>query len=191
MEDLFKGSLPEGEECDLHIYIFPHLNEFLTIDVREPSPVVHLLDTGIVFGEKFYTALEQEFGSVARQGNSFTFSHLINLPLRMEEIIRDLSMSFILEEIGVDPDDEESVPSVVVFVISGGALGLHSDKLIEGVRHLLQNSKEELPDHDWGNVLSRLVEQENSALQTINQTELSEAFSGDFHDYFTLWENRN
>ena len=191
MEDLFKGSLPEGEECDLHIYIFPHLNEFLTIDVREPSPVVHLLDTGIVFGEKFYTALEQEFGSVARQGNSFTFSHLINLPLRMEEIIRDLSMSFILEEIGVDPDDEESVPSVVVFVISGGALGLHSDKLIEGVRHLLQNSKEELPDHDWGNVLSRLVEQENSALQTVNQTELSEAFSGDFHDYFTLWENRN
>jgi len=191
MEDLFKGSLPEGEECDLHIYIFPHLNEFLTIDVREPSPVVHLLDTGIVFGEKFYTALEQEFGSVARQGNSFTISHLINLPLRMEEIIRDLSMSFILEEIGVDPDDEESVPSVVVFVISGGALGLHSDKLIEGVRHLLQNSKEELPDHDWGNVLSRLVEQENSALQTINQTELSEAFSGDFHDYFTLWENRN
>ena len=191
MEDLFKGSLPEGEECDLHIYIFPHLNEFLTIDVRELSPVVHLLDTGIVFGEKFYTALEQEFGNVARQGDSFTFSHLINLPLRMEEIIRDLSMSFILEAIGVDPDDEESVPSVVVFVISGGALGLHSDKLIEGVRHLLKNSKEEIPVRDWGNVLSRLVEQENSALQSINQSELSEAFSGDFHDYFTLWENRN
>jgi hypothetical protein len=191
MEDLFKGSLPEGEECDLHIYMFPHLNEFLTIDVRESLPIVHLLDTGTVFGESFYTALEHEFGNVARQGKSITFSHLINLPLRMEEVIRDLSMSFILEEIGIDPDDEESVPSVVVFVISGGALGVHSDKLIEGVRGLLEDAGDGISGNDWGKVLSRLVEQENSALKSINQTELAEAFSGDSHDYFTFWENRN
>ena len=49
MEDLFKGQVPEGEECDLQIFIFPHLREFMTIDLRYSDPVVNLLNTQDIF----------------------------------------------------------------------------------------------------------------------------------------------
>jgi hypothetical protein len=190
MEDLFKGHLPEGEHPDLQLYIFPHLRQFLVIDLREGLPNVTLLNTGDVFGEEFFKMVEAEFSSTIREENEFPFAHLINLPLRMEEIIRGVAMTFILEHLGIDPDDEEQLPSVVVFIISGGALAMHSEKLIESVKSFLGTFSESSVAH-WEDVLTRLVAEENAALQKINQQELAEAMRGDSPDYFTLWENRN
>ena len=111
MEDLFKGQLPEGERPDLQIYIFPHLQEFLTIDLREDSPQVLLLNTYQVFGEDFFKTVEKEFSLMIREENEFPFAHLINLPLRLEEIIRGIAMNYILERLGIDPEDEEQIPA--------------------------------------------------------------------------------
>jgi hypothetical protein len=130
MDDMFKGYLPEGERPDIQIYIFPHLREFLAIDQREGDPHVTLLETGETFGESFFETVEHEFAHAIREGSSFPFAHLMNLPLRLEEIIRGVAMSFILDRLGIDSDDEEDAPSIVVFVISGGALAMHSEKLV-------------------------------------------------------------
>ena len=191
MEDLFKGSLPEGEHPDLQLYVFPHLRQFLVIDLREGLPSVTLLNTSDVFGEEFFKMVEAEFSSTIREESEFPFAHLINLPLRLEEIIRGVAMTFILEHLGIDPDDEEQLPSVVVFIISGGALAMHSEKLIESVKTFLGTFSEESAVAHWEDVLTRLVAEENAALQKINQQELAEAMRGDSPDYFTLWENRN
>ena len=80
MEDLFKGQVPEGEECDLQIFIFPHLREFMTVDLRYSDPVVNLLNTQDIFTDRFYAAVEHEFSLVARRETNAPFSHLINLP---------------------------------------------------------------------------------------------------------------
>ena len=191
MEDLFKGQVPEGEECDLQIFIFPHLKEFMTVDLRYSDPIVNLLNTQDIFTDRFYSAVEHEFSLVARRETGSPFSHLINLPLRMEELIRDISMSFILESLGIDPDDDESVPSVVVFVISGGALAVQSERLVDNLNSLIGSEMLKSNGYEWEGVLSRLVAEENEALNKINRDELSEAFGGDSHDYFTLWEKRN
>jgi hypothetical protein len=191
MEELFKGQLPEGESPDLQLYIFPHLQEFLTIDLREGQPQVLLLNTADVFDEEFFRSVEAEFSQAVREESQFPFAHLINLPLRLEEIIRGVAMTSILEWLGIDPDDEEQVPSVVVFVISGGALTMHSEKLIESLRNFLSSFSEESAVAQWTDVLSRLVSEENAAIQKINQQRLIEALRGDSPDYFTLWENRN
>ena len=191
MEELFKGQLPEGENPDLQLYIFPHLQEFLTIDLRESQPQVLLLNTTDVFDEEFFKGVEAKFSQAVREESQFPFAHLINLPLRLEEIIRGVAMTSILEWLGIDPDDEEQVPSVVVFVISGGALTMHSEKLIESLRNFLMSFSEAPAVAQWTDVLSRLVSEENAAIQKINQQELIEALRGDSPDYFTLWENRN
>lgn len=191
MDDLFRAHLPEGEHPDLQIYIFPHLQEFLIIDLREGSPDVKLLNTFDVFGEDFFKTVETEFSSTVREESEFPFAHLINLPWRLEEIIRGVAMSCILDHLEIDPDDEEQLPSVVVFIISGGALAMHSEKLIEGVKNFLGSFSEEPAVARWEDVLTRLVAEENAALQRINQQELTEALRGDSPDYFTLWENRN
>ena len=191
MDELFKGYLPEGEQPDIQIYIFPHLQEFLTIDLREGSPQVMLLNTGEVFGEDFFESVEKEFSLTVREDNEFPFAHLINLPLRLEEIIRGVAMNFILEQLNIDPDDDEHIPSIVVFVISGGALAMHSEKLVQSVNDFLGSFSMDQELGHWKEVLDRLVKQENESLQEINQQELTEALSTDSPDYFSLWENRN
>ncbi len=191
MDDMFKGYLPEGEHPDIQIYIFPHLHEFLAIDQREGDPHVTLLETGETFGEGFFETVEHEFAHAIREADSFPFAHLMNLPLRLEEIIRGVAMNFILDRLGIDSDDEEEAPSIVVFVISGGALAMHSEKLVESVRELLGSFPEQPGMGEWKDALLRLVSQENQAMQEVNQQELSEALASESPDYFSLWENRN
>ncbi len=191
IDDPFYGQLPDGERPDIMLYIFPHLREFLAVDLRDDHSEVSLLNTAEVFNEEFFNGLEVEFSKTLREGNKFPFAHLINLPLRLEEIVRGVAMSYILERLGVDPDDEEELPTVVVFIISGGALAMHSDRLVTNLRELLQAYPGGADISRWERVINRLVTEENIVLQELSHQELTEALRDDSPDYFTLWENRN
>ena len=99
-------------------------------------------------------------------------------------------MNFILDRLDADPDETEMLPSVVVFVISGGALSLHSEKLVDSLQRFL----EEYGTTDltqWNEVIVRLLKEESDMVKNLNQQNLSESVIGDIPDYFTLWENRN
>ena len=191
MEELFKGQWPEGERPDIQLYIFPHLQEFITVDLRETVPQVSLLNTGDLFNEEFFRCVETEFSQAIREGTEYPFSHLMNLPMRLEESIRGMAMNFILERLGMDPEDEEELPSVLVFVISGGALSLHSEKLVKSLQEFLGGSSDASALSEWSAVIARLVEEESTVLKKLSQQDLAEAIPGDAPDYFTLWENRN
>ena len=99
-------------------------------------------------------------------------------------------MNFILDRLDADPDETEMLPSVVVFVISGGALSLHSEKLVDSLQKFL----EEYGTNDltqWNEVIVRLLKEESDMVKSLSQQNLSESVIGDIPDYFTLWENRN
>ncbi len=191
IDDPFYGQLPDGERPDIMLYIFPHLREFLAVDLRDDHSEVSLLNTDEIFDEGFFNGLEAEFSEILREGNKFPFAHLINLPFRLEEIIRNVAISSTLEQLGVDPDDEEELPTVVAFIISGGALAMHSDHLVSSLREILQSYPGGADITRWEGVLARLVTEENVVLQELSHQELTEALSDDSPDYFTLWENRN
>lgn len=193
IEDPFYGPLPEGERPDLMLYIFPHLPEFLAVDLRAAlSPKVVLLHTDAVFQERFFHFLETEFAAVMRDDGGFPFAHLINLPLRLEEVTRSVAMSVIMEHLELPPPErEEDWPTVVVLVVSGGALAMHSERLRHSLRELLQAAPGDPYLDEWEKVLSRLIAAENAQLQKLSQQELTEAMRDDSPDYFTLWENRN
>ena len=191
IDDPFYGQLPDGERPDIMLYIFPHLREFLAIDLRDDCSEVTLLNADDVFDGEFFHGLEAEFSKTLREGNIYPFAHVINLPLRLEEIVRNVAMTSILEKLGVDTYEEEELPSVVVFIISGGALAMHSDKLVNSLRELLQTYPGSSEISHWEAVISRLVAEENQVLQELSYQELTEALRDDSPDYFTLWENRN
>lgn len=191
MEELFKGQWPEGERPDIQLYIFPHLQEFLTVDMRETVPQVSLLNAGDLFNEDFFRCVETEFSQEIREETDFPFSHLMNLPMRLEETIRGVAMNFILESLDMDPEDEENLPSVVVFVISGGALALHSEKLVSSLQDFLGGHSDAATLSEWSTVISRLVKEESAVMKNLSHQDLAEAVPGDTPDYFTLWENRN
>ena len=191
IDDPFCGQLPDGERPDIMLYIFPHLKEFLAVDLRDDYSEVVLMHTDDVFDGEFFQGLEAEFSKTLREGNIYPFAHVINLPLRLEELVRSVAMSSILDKLGVDSYDEEELPSVVVFIISGGALAMHSDKLVNSLRDLLRTYPGGSEISHWEGVISRLVAEENRVLQELSYQELTEALRDDSPDYFTLWENRN
>ena len=71
LEDPFYGQLPDGERPDIMLYIFPHLREFLSVDLRDNRSEVSLLLTDEVFQEKFFNSMEAEFSHSLREGHQF------------------------------------------------------------------------------------------------------------------------
>ncbi len=191
MEELFSTHLPDGKRPDFQFCIFPHLKEFLVIYQRDHQPRIVLLNTADVFVEEFFKAVEAQFSESVREETDFPFAHLINLPLRAEMAIRETAMSFILDQLGVSPDAEEDMPTVVVFIVSGGALEANSERVLDGLRTLVRSHCGENVVAQWEKMLGRLVAEETSILQKLHFTQLAEALRGDSPDYFTLWEHRN
>ena len=191
MKDLFNTQLPGGEQPDIELCIFPHLKEFLVIDLRDGTRRVQLLNTAEVFTDDFFNSVEHEVSHAVHDETEFPFAHLINLPLRLEEAVRGTAMTFILDRLGITPDTEP-VPSVIVFIVSGGALGAQPELVLDGLTRLLENRCGDGAEvEEWGKVLSRLIAEEHAALKDMNQQELTEVLMEDSPDYFTLWENRN
>ena len=44
IDDPFYGQLPDGERPDIMLYIFPHLKEFLVVDLRGDTSEVLLMN---------------------------------------------------------------------------------------------------------------------------------------------------
>ena len=191
MEQLFNSQLPGGGRPDIQLCLFPHLPEFLVIDSREENPRVLLLNTNDVFDEEFYRTVESEFSDTLRGSSDFLFSHFMNLPVSIEESVRDIAMTFILDRLGVPVDNEEDIPAVVVYVVSGGALTSHAGKILDGLSDLIGSVSTVAEADYWGNKLADLIQRETDIIQQVNEQQMEDVLKGDSPAYFTLWESRN
>ena len=191
MEQLFNPQLPGGGRPDIQLCLFPHLPEFLVIDSRQENPHVLVLNTDDVFNEEFYRTVESEFSEALRASSNFLFSHFMNLPVSIEESVRDIAMTFILDRLGVQVDHEDDLPAVVVYVVSGGALTSHGGKILEGLRDLISSASNGAESDYWSDTLADLVQRETDIMEHLNEHQMEDALKGDSPDYFTLWESRN
>ena len=172
MEQLFNPQLPGGGRPDIQLCLFPHLPEFLVIDSREENPNVLLLNTDDVFNEEFYRTVESEFSETLRASSDSLFSHFINLPVSIEESVRDIAMSFILDRLGVRVDDEDDIPAVVVYVVSGGALTSHAGKILDGLSDLIRSASNGAESDYWSDTLADLVRRETDIMERLNEQQM-------------------
>ena len=201
MEQFFNPAHPEAGFPDLQLCIFPHLREFLVFDSRSGQPPVRSLNVDDVFGDDFFRAVEHEFSHALREMGDYPFAHLMNLTMHFEEAIREVAMMFILERLGVSISDHDDLlgseinaadlPTVVVYVVSGGAVSVHSDTVLAALRELLERpgGNDLLPD--WERRFTDLAAQESEIMQRLNRQELTQAVRGESPDYFALWDNLN
>jgi len=150
-----------------------------------------LLNTDDIFDEEFYRTVEAEFSETLRSSSDFLFSHFMNLPVSIEESVRDIAMTFILDRLGVQVDNEDEIPSVVVYVVSGGALTSHAQNILDGLKELIHSSFQGPESDRWGETIADLVERETVIMQKVNEQQMADALKSDSPDYFTLWESRN
>ena len=191
MEQLFNPKLPGGGRPDIQLCLFPHLPEFLVIDSREKNPRVLLLNTNDVFDEEFYRTVESEFSETLRASSNFLFSHFMNLPVSIEESVRDIAMTFILDRLGVQIESDDDIPAVVVYVVSGGALTSHAGKILDGLSDLIGSVSDVAESDYWTETLANLIQRETDIVQQMSEQQMEDVLKGDSPDYFTLWESRN
>ena len=189
-QELSGGPLPNGRYPDITLAIFPHLREFIVVDTRGTGAAVRKLSTEDVFTDDYYRAVESEFSGVLREGNERPFLHLMHLPNQVDDLVRGVAMHFILERLGVDIHDEENLPEVVVFVISGPTLAIPADQVVAGFSELLTGKLDPVEVDRWNRELSSLIELETRAFPATNDV-LGESMTDESLDPYYIWQNRN
>jgi len=190
MEELFNLGQKGPDRTDISLCIFPHLQEFLAVDMRTETPRVALMNTQDVFGDSFLGRVEQGFGSILRDGGDYPISHLMDLPLRVEELVRETGMLSILERLGEVRKDDE-LPTVAVFIISGAALAMTSEQILHAFQSLMGDKATADIVQECSTFLERLISEEQAVAKRLDQKHLREALEEQSPNYFTLWERRN
>ena len=190
IEDLTGSQLPGGRRADITLAIFPHLREFIAVDLRATPARVRLMSTDDVFNDEYFREVESEFAIALREGGEHPFAHMMSLPPLVDDILRGVAMNVILDRLGVDFHDEDQLPEVVVFVISGPMLAAPVDSLVEGFTEYLSGRAEPGDIARWGDTLRDLVVREYEAVPVTAET-LGESLTGDALDPYIIWQNRN
>jgi len=189
-EELSGGPLPNGRYPDITLAIFPHLREFLVIDTRDAGADIVVMSTDSVFNDEYYRAVESEFGSLLREGGERPFLHLMNLPGQLDDILRGVAMNFILDRLGVNFHDEDNLPEVVVFVISGPTLAIPQDQVVAGFVEMISPRMGDLETERWSRKLAELIRREAEAFPPTNEV-LGESMTDESLDPYYIWQNRN
>ena len=189
-EELSGGPLPNGRYPDITLAIFPHLREFLVVDTRGETADVTVLSTDAVFNDEYYRAVESEFGSMLREGGDRPFLHLMHLPGQLDDILRGVAMNFILDRLGVDFHDDDNLPEVVVFVISGPTLAIPQEQVVAGFAEMLSQRLTSGETERWSAKLGELIQLETQAFPATNEV-LGETMTDESLDPYYIWQNRN
>ena len=123
----------EDANADVYLCLFPYLKQFLAFDAREGQSRVMLLSVDDVLGEEFYRTVETEISEMLRESSEYPLAHLMNLPGQIEETVRGVAVTFILDRIGIrtNPEDPEDV---MVFAVGGGGPAAPPDVALQGLQ---------------------------------------------------------
>ena len=189
-EELSGGPLPNGRYPDITLTIFPHLQEFLVIDTRDGAADIAVMSTDEIFNDEYYRAVESEFSTMLREGGDRPFLHLMHLPGQLDDTLRGVAMNFILDKLGVNFHDEDNLPEVVVFVISGPTLAIPQDQVVAGFEEMLSQRLSGGDTERWSQILAELIQRETEAFPPTNDV-LGESMTDESLDPYYIWQNRN
>ena len=178
------------EHADVSICIFPHLQDFIVIDIRDElpgRPQVRLLKTNAVLKEEFYTEVESSFSQLLREQEQ-PFANLLALPDHLEALVRESALKAILEMINADVPDAE-LPQIAILLFTGPALYMNSTQLTDAIQRLFERELDSSIITECVEMVEKLLAQEKKIFQTQEEERLREMIKGQSSEYFTLWEN--
>lgn len=189
-EGLSGGPLPNGRYPDITLAIFPHLREFMVLDTRQDQASVSLMSTEQVFNDEYYRSVQSEFESMLRENTNHPFLHLMHLPGQLDDMLRGVAMNFILDQLGVNFHDEDNLPEVVVFVISGPTLAIPPEQVVDGFAEMMAGRLDSAELRRWKQELTNLIRRESESFPATNDA-LGETMTDESLDPYYIWQNRN
>ena len=190
MEELFNLGQNSLEKADISLCIFPHIGEFMVIDMRSSNPQLVVLNTKDVFDDSFFDRIESAFSEALRKNIDHTFSHFLDLPIKLEELIRENGMIAILEHLGGKTINED-YPVISVFIITGAVLTMDYDQVQNALKALLGNQLDQPLLKQCMSQLNDLIEREYRVAKELSRNELEDALEDQSVNFFTLWDRSN
>ncbi|MBI4233178.1 MAG: hypothetical protein HY686_01915 [Chloroflexi bacterium] len=179
------------ERAEVNLCIFPHLREFLVIDLRRglpQRPSARLLKAGEVFAETFYREVEGAFSAMLRD-QDHPFATLMALPPRVEALVRERALAAILRKVN-EGVSEEQMPRVAILLCSGPILTADSPRLTRTIQYIFGSGVDPWLVMDTVEMMEKLLAQERAVLQELERMQLRQALLGKGDDFLTLWENQ-
>lgn len=186
--------MPENEaeyssvnDADVHICIFPHLNEFLLLDVRsKDQPRYRVVPAKELLTPDYYRELEQQFSQMLHVQDA-PFANLITLPQRLEAVLRQKGLERLAELIGASVGD---APRTSVFLCAGPILKLSREEMAQAMASFFENGPPPSFIKEYAGVFLRLLAKEKGIIQQQEADELRRAVQGQSNEFFTLWQDR-
>ena len=178
-------------QADVHIVIFPHLRDFIVIDLRKTlpdRPQGFLLNTDDVLGQAFYEQIKEELASVLEQAKKQPHSSLITIPPKIEAAIQRGYFQSILQHIGVE-SNQSNTPTISLLICANDALDMSHMDITKTMRTIFGLQSDAWVIIEAIRLMEKLLEEEKTHVKNIEQVRLRDAIIGDPEHYRTIWEN--
>jgi hypothetical protein len=183
----FEQSLKNAE---VHFFIFPHLKDFLVLDVRKNlpgRPRVYTSSTQEIFSEEFYRQLEEQISFLLRRQGQ-PFADLMSLPQDIETTVRDRVLEQMLTAINID-DPGLPIPQVSILLCGPWLLDLSPKLMAETLESLFEAEPDQSLLLLVTQEMERLIAEERIQSEASEQRRMGNMILGENSDFLTLWEN--
>lgn len=178
-------------KADLQICIFPHLRDFLIIDLTGNTRKASKLNMADVFDTNFFDTTEKLFSDSLRKETSYPFLHtVINMPTIVEDFIKDLWLSSVLDKLGLATEDAKE-HRIAVLMMNKPALSLSIEDLHAAFINLYHTGVDHQIIQDTLDYVLELIEEEKKIIAQLERKDLLQVLEKESPNFFTLWENRD
>ncbi len=185
-----EDELTSIHDADFHICIFPHLDEFLILDSRDPKdPSFRLVPSAELLTPDYYRDLEREFSRMVQAGANAPFINLMTLPRRLEAFLRRKGMQR-LTEILHDKTTGLDSPRVSVFICVGPIIALSGQDMAAAMDGFFDGAPAQEFVKEYRVAFERLLVRERMGIKAKEMDELRRAVQGRSSQFFTLWQDR-
>ncbi|MBI4338097.1 MAG: hypothetical protein HY683_09760 [Chloroflexi bacterium] len=180
---------PEEGTVDLGVCIFPHLDEFLVVDLRDEettAPSVKLLRAQEALDEEFYHQVEAQFSQMLREKTQ-PFANLMSMPLRLEGMIREEGLAALVRKV-TGHGFEGQRPRVAVFLFAGDLVHANAEQLAHAAQQMVGTKGSPPLVEQVSQHLQRLIKQERSFVRQEEKDQLRRMVQGQADEFISLWE---
>ena len=178
-------------DADIHVCIFPHLDEFILLDYRDmEKPTFRVVPASELLTPQYYQEIEKEFTRILYSGEA-PFANLMALPQRLEYFLRAQGMrrlSSILPP-ETDPQAGDS-PRVSVFLCGSAITAMGDEDLTALMDSFFEDGPPPAFVKEYTTTFLRLMEAERAGIRERELDELRRAVQGRSNQFFTIWQER-
>ncbi len=175
-------------DADIHVCIFPHLDEFILLDYRDSGhPVVRVVPASELLTPQYFQEIEREFSRILYSGDA-PFVNLMALPQRLEHFLKNQGLHHLTSLL--PPGPEKDSPRVSVFLCSGPVINMGEEELSAFLDSFFEDGPPQQFVRDYTTTFMRLLEAERASIRSRELDELRRAVKGHSNQFFTLWQEK-